>query len=544
MTKMGEGYPMKKVIVFLITGVLFFSGTIPARGVTRIMPLGDSITNGWYVSVYRWGYRKPLYDLLTSNNYDFDFVGSQVGGSFADPNHEGHDGWTAGNIYYFVTGWLNTYQPDVVMLHIGTNDVIGGSQDANTVNAILNLIDAYEQANSRNVTVILALIINRRIDSPEAKRVATTQFNIDVNAMATNRIANGDDIIIVDMEGALNYGIGADLGDEVHPSDTGYAKMSQVWYSALTEYFNRDIFTISGYVIEPDGNTPVKGMFIHSDQNDINAITDTNGFYEFQVDSNWTGVATPQKEGFLFEPNGYAYSNVNQDLNNMDYIAAQITLEISGYVLEEGTALPINGVNVSADNGGGSAITNANGYYEIVVEYDWSGNVTPNKNACGIEPKSRYYQNVTADYADQNYTGHTYEFKITGLVRNICDSPVEGVLVDANNGGGEATTDSNGYYEVWIDEGWSGTVTPAKTSYAFAPVLRSYVDVQSDYPDQNFITGNTYDLDCDGIIGWSDVKVISENWLSTDPGAAGNFVEDGQVDFLDFAAFGTVWKNK
>jgi hypothetical protein len=297
-------------------------------------------------------------------------------------------------------------------------------------------------------------------------------------------------------------------------------------------------------VIEPDGNTPVEGMFIKSDQNDINAVTDANGFYEFQVDSNWAGVATPQKEGFIFEPNGYVYSNVNQDLNNMDYIAAQITFKITGYVLEEGTALPINGVNVSADNGGGSAITNADGYYEIVVEYGWSGNVTPVKNACGLEPKSRSYQNVIADYADQNYTGHIYEFKISGWVRNIYESAVEGVLVDANSGGSEATTDSSGYYEVWVDAGWSGTVTPSKTNYAFDPVLMSYADVQSDYPDQNFIAGSMYDLDCDGHIGWGDVIVLSGNWLLTEPGHAGNFVEDGRIDFMDFAAFGVVWKNK
>jgi lysophospholipase L1-like esterase len=535
---------MKRVIVLLITGALFLSGTIPARGATRIMPLGDSITRGWYGSETKLGYRKPLYDLLISSNYDFNFVGSQMLGSFPDPYHEGHDGWTAGNIYACLTSWLNSYQPDVVMLHIGTNDVTNGSQNPNTIAAILNLIDSYEQANSRHVTVILALIVNRRIDSPEAKRAATTQFNIDVNAMATNRIAGGDDIIIVNMESVLDYNIGADMADELHPNDTGYAKMSQVWYSALTGYFSRDIFTISGYVIEPNGNTPVKGMLIKSDQNDINAITDSNGFYEFQVDSNWAGVATPQKEGFIFEPNGYVYSNVNQDLNNMDYVAAQITLKITGYVLEEGTALPISGVNVTADSNGWSAITDVNGYYEIIVDYGWSGNVMPNKNACGIEPKSRGYQNVTADYADQNYTGHIYEFKITGWIRNICESAVEGVLVDANNGGGEATTDSSGYYEVWVDAGWSGTVTPARTNYVFDPILMSYADVQSDSTDRNFITGSMYDLDCNGLIGWGDIRAMAINWLSTVPGATGNLNGDGRVDFRDFAVFSSIWQNQ
>ena len=59
--------------------------------------------------------------------------------------------------------WLNTHQPDVVLLHIGTNDITWGDQDANEVNDILNVIDNYEADSNKSVTVVLALIINRRI---------------------------------------------------------------------------------------------------------------------------------------------------------------------------------------------------------------------------------------------------------------------------------------------------------------------------------------------------------------------------------------------
>ena len=62
------------------------------------MPLGDSITRGWFGSVGHWGYRKPLYDNLSREGFNFDFVGSYVDGSFPDPNHEGHDGWRADEI--------------------------------------------------------------------------------------------------------------------------------------------------------------------------------------------------------------------------------------------------------------------------------------------------------------------------------------------------------------------------------------------------------------------------------------------------------------
>ena len=85
----------KRVLKLILPVAVFlvFSASLPAADVTRIMPLGDSITRGYIGSAFHWGYRKPLYDNLTTGGYSFDFVGSQFDGSFPDPNHEGHDGW-------------------------------------------------------------------------------------------------------------------------------------------------------------------------------------------------------------------------------------------------------------------------------------------------------------------------------------------------------------------------------------------------------------------------------------------------------------------
>jgi hypothetical protein len=138
----------------------------------------------------------------------------------------------------------------------------------------------------------------------------------------------------------------------------------------------------------------------------------------------------------------------------------------------------------------------------------------------------------------QNYTGNKFDFRITGYIRNGCNVPIEGVLVDADNGGGEGTTDANGFYEVWVDSAWSGVVTPGRQHYTFDPNWISYVNVPADQPDQNYIANNVYDLDCDGFIGWGDVAVMAANWLGT---GAGDIDNSGKVDFMDFAAFGLTW---
>jgi hypothetical protein len=91
-----------------------------ARDVIKIMPLGDSITAGDRYG----GYRRLLYDLLTRDGIRFEFVGSLKGGDIPNAHHEGHSGWRIDQIESGIAGgWLDTYRPDLVLLHIGTNDI-------------------------------------------------------------------------------------------------------------------------------------------------------------------------------------------------------------------------------------------------------------------------------------------------------------------------------------------------------------------------------------------------------------------------------------
>jgi hypothetical protein len=134
------------------------------------------------------------------------------------------------------------------------------------------------------------------------------------------------------------------------------------------------------------------------------------------------------------------------------------------------------------------------------------------------------------------------QYTISGHIQNECNVPVEGVLVDANNGGSQDTTDVNGFYEVWVDYNWSGTVTPTKEHHTFNPGEMVYVDVLADQTEQNYQALNIYDLDCNGSIGFGDLRIMSENWLDG-PDLPGDFYkdEDDIVNFLDFAEFAQHW---
>jgi lysophospholipase L1-like esterase len=229
----------QRLTIFLLGLVLAFASIASADGPTpiRIMPLGDSITYGTS-STGTVGYRRPLYQLLTGSGYSVDFVGSQTTGfpEDFDRNHEGHSGWRADQIRDNITGWLNSTPADVILLHIGTNDISqnqGATGTAVEIGQILDRIDAWETTHNQ-VWVVLARIVNRN----DSRNGITTTLNGLIQGLADTRIAGGDKIVVVDMESALSYP--GDLADTVHPNDSGYGKMAAAWFAALEALPNPD----------------------------------------------------------------------------------------------------------------------------------------------------------------------------------------------------------------------------------------------------------------------------------------------------------------
>ena len=76
----------------------------PAGGPVRVMPLGDSITQG----------RANRFYVETAPTEGFDH------------DHEGHWGWRAEEVLARIGEWAGEAKPDVVLIHLGTNDIGNG----------------------------------------------------------------------------------------------------------------------------------------------------------------------------------------------------------------------------------------------------------------------------------------------------------------------------------------------------------------------------------------------------------------------------------
>ncbi|MBC8471868.1 MAG: hypothetical protein H8D56_20605 [Planctomycetes bacterium] len=76
---------------------------------------------------------------------------------------------------------------------------------------------------------------------------------------------------------------------------------------------------------------------------------------------------------------------------------------------------------------------------------------------------------------------------ISGRVRTSGGAGIGGVDLAFSNGGGSTVTDSSGFYTKRVPEGWSGTATPSKGDYIFTPSQRSYLEVISNIPNQDYV---------------------------------------------------------
>ena len=149
----GRLLPGAICLMFLIPGDRVAAEQTPLR----IMLLGDSITQGDASS-----YRRPLWIALGEAGMSVDFVGSMSrrysGGNDAndyDADHEGHWGWRADQVLGRIDQWAAQAAPDIVLMHLGTNDIGGGQDIDETVDEIDQIIERLRAHNPR-VHVLLA----------------------------------------------------------------------------------------------------------------------------------------------------------------------------------------------------------------------------------------------------------------------------------------------------------------------------------------------------------------------------------------------------
>ena len=226
----------------------------------RIMPLGDSITHG---NLEHASYRVRLWQKLGTADLNFDMVGSQNSNSDQnlstpgdtsddatipagfDPDHEGHWGARAdqfldGGDLGFRGRLQGLSGPDIVLLHLGTNDRIQGQTVETTIDDLRGIVSILRDKNPA-VRILLARII------PTSGNTWAL-LNNAISGLATELSTTVSPVVVVDQQAGFNGS--ADTYDGIHPNDSGEEKMAKAWCLAIKGVVSSSDWTNQGYNCE------------------------------------------------------------------------------------------------------------------------------------------------------------------------------------------------------------------------------------------------------------------------------------------------------
>jgi Ca2+-binding RTX toxin-like protein len=219
------------------TGVYVNLETGESTPLLKVMPFGDSITygvisSGTVKNEESGGYRIMLWNSLAAQDLAIDYVGSIQSGpsDFVDRDNEGLRGKDMAYLNSVDAGFLNTYNPDVVLLMTGTNDSDGNTADQ-MIAMLRSLIISIASADP-HATVFVAQIPPIHDD---ARNIVTQQYN----AMIPGLIEELNDtykVVLVDTSDLTLDDVSTSPPDSDpghHPTAAGYAKIAADFYNAI-----------------------------------------------------------------------------------------------------------------------------------------------------------------------------------------------------------------------------------------------------------------------------------------------------------------------
>jgi lysophospholipase L1-like esterase len=211
----------------------------------RIMPLGDSITDGIDMTIgydSNGGYRLELFRLAVSEGHDITFVGTQapngpngdVAGQPFPRNHEGISGNTIQQVAARVDAALTANPPHIVLLQIGTNNLYQG-MGPDVPGQLSSLIDQITDG-APDALVAVAQITPLGGQFPSN---GVDEYNASILGIVQERAEAGKHLIVVDQFTRIaqtdNF-VAQLLPDNIHPNAAGYAIMGETWYAAIEPF--------------------------------------------------------------------------------------------------------------------------------------------------------------------------------------------------------------------------------------------------------------------------------------------------------------------
>jgi autotransporter-associated beta strand protein len=512
------------------------------------MPTGDSITVGdtdpgsWTVP-YEDGYRYDLFSQLTAAGVCVQYVGGSSepysGPSSAPPNppspdlraigqdnFEGYAGEGTAFIAGNIDGWLNTYNPNLILLDIGINDIQGGGSAAPTM-AETGLQTIVQDVVTTDPS---ARLIVAQITPYSVYTDSTVQYNSWIRNTLLPEYA-ADNVSTVDLYTPMTANgqpvVSLFANGENHPDAAGYAMMADAWFNAIMGIQPNDLIwnnaggagdgRVWDAAVSQNWNNGSPAMFQQYDNVTFNDAN--NGSYNVTLN----GTVTPTSVTFANSAGSYTLSGTG-GISGAGYLdvtgGGTVTISTSNsytgpttitsgtLVVGAATALPpTTFLTIGAgDYSTPAKVQLAEGIGQVtlsnlLIYFPGILDISNNSVLVNYEPGSSFMLSVLRSSLDSGYAGGAW----TG-------HGIESGAVGSNVG-----LYSVGYADGSVDQG-----TPAG-------------------PDQFLIKYTLAgDANLDGTVNFADLLVVAQNFnhaLDTHGNpidwADGDFNYDGNVNFAD-----------
>lgn len=194
------------------------------------MPLGGSITLGVGSSKQN-GYREGLLDILRIHNFHVYMVGSRQTGSMDNNNHEGWRGFRIDQIARKAKTSVKELRPNIFTVNAGSNDCLQNFDLDHIDHRMDDMLEYLWSASPGSTVILSTLLVNS--DAQINSRVV--DVNQKLRALADSKLAQEKRIILAEMYSPEGPQICDLIDDGIHPNDTGYIKMANIWFRNIQE---------------------------------------------------------------------------------------------------------------------------------------------------------------------------------------------------------------------------------------------------------------------------------------------------------------------
>lgn len=206
----------------------------------RMMPLGASLTAG-YLSTGHNGFRQDLRNMLTSDGFSIDMVGSRKEGTMQDNDNEGWSGFRIAEIHDRATRSVPGLQPNIFTVNAGTNDAKQNYQLSSGGERLDKMLEDLWTMSPNSTIILSSLIINLKATADANAVTLNKQFR----AVAQQKIAQNKRLVYVDFHGP-DGPQKKDMADDTHPGDVGYNKLAKILFRGVKEAESK------GFLVAPN----------------------------------------------------------------------------------------------------------------------------------------------------------------------------------------------------------------------------------------------------------------------------------------------------